>query len=75
MANSAAYVGGGLIVYGLVIVLGVFGWCANVYKLAHDDFAEPYKSEVFRAVGLVVAPVGAVLGFVTFDCEEAKDGK
>ena len=39
-------------------------WCANVYKFAKCDFEPSYKTEIIRGVGIVVPPVGWVLGWV-----------
>ena len=53
-----------------VISLILWGWCANIYKLANLDFASPYKAEIFRIAGVPVWPMGIVLGFVDFAEEE-----
>lgn len=54
----------------LVFVFGAYGWCANIYKLCHDDFIPPFKAESFRIIGVFVPPVGAVTGYVTFKKEQ-----
>lgn len=60
----------------LLVILSVvcsYGWVNNIYRLAvKDDFKAPYKAEVFRVVGIPFAPLGIVLGFVTFDKETAR---
>ena len=48
-------------------LLGVFGWCANIYKLSQCDFESSYKAEAFRGVGIFVAPAGAVMGFINIE--------
>jgi len=46
----------------LVVVL--FGWGANVYKLySHSDQMETVQI-VIRGVGLPVVPIGAVMGYI-----------
>jgi len=46
----------------LVVVL--FGWGANVYKLySHSDQMETGQI-VIRGVGLPVVPIGAVMGYI-----------
>lgn len=50
--------------YGLFFVafiLAVFGWCNNIYLLFTSESLAGL--EVARAVGIFVAPLGAVLGF------------
>lgn len=58
--------------FALIVWLAlIIGWVMNIYKLvAHDDFESPYKAEVLRTVGVFVAPLGLVLGYITFDEEE-----
>lgn len=53
-----------LIVYMVVLVLGTWGYVANIVKLCRCDFKSPVKTEVIRAVGVVVAPMGSVCGFL-----------
>ena len=45
-------------------VLGVIGWCANVYKLVTCDLqlSEFGIMEIMRIIGIFIAPLGAVLG-------------
>ena len=50
--------------------LCVMSWAYNIYKFVSLDFEAPYKAEVLRGVGIPVAPVGVVLGFVEFDEEK-----
>ena len=53
----------------LIAVVVMSGWTLNLVKLANLDFEAPYKTEVFRVVGLV-PPVGMVMGWITFEEEE-----
>jgi hypothetical protein len=44
--------------------VAVFGWCANIYKLALS-INEPLTAlTVMRVLGIPFAPMGTVLGFV-----------
>ena len=57
-----------LISFVLVVVL--LGYFTNIYKLfSNNDFASPYKSEVIRAIGIPVIPVGMIVGWMKFDGE------
>lgn len=60
-------------ILGLAIIAAfMVGWCINAYKLCKLDFASPYKAELIRGVGVVMPPLGSILGlFVTFN-EEVK---
>jgi hypothetical protein len=52
----------------LVVVALIFGciggYVTNIVKLCGTDFEPSYKAEVIRGVGVVVPPVGVVLGYV-----------
>lgn len=49
----------------VVLVLGgVGGWVANIVKLADMDFGAITGMLVIRAVGIFVAPLGSVMGFI-----------
>ncbi len=60
-----------LVVAVIYITLGV-GWCMNVYKFCTLDFESPYKAEVVRGVTIFLAPVGGVVGYITFGEEESE---
>ena len=52
------------IVWLLVCIVGFGGWVANIVKLADMDFANVTGMLVLRAIGIIAAPLGAVLGFL-----------
>jgi hypothetical protein len=52
-----------MLVWLLVFIAGFGGWVANIVKLAGMDFASVTGMLVLRAIGIIVAPLGAVLGF------------
>lgn len=58
------------IIYLAVLVLVVWGYLTNLYKLTQLDFEPNYKAEAIRIIGIPVAPLGVIAGFVTFDEEE-----
>lgn len=47
-----------------ISVACIYGWIANVIYFANCDFEKPYKAEVIRGFGIVVAPVGVVAGYI-----------
>jgi hypothetical protein len=49
-----------LLFYGFAIL----GWIMNIVQLIQCDFASPYKAEILRIVGVIVAPIGCVLGYI-----------
>lgn len=54
--------GGLVLVLALVLALGA-GWVMNIVKLFGADF-DPITGEVvLRAIGVVFAPLGAVIGW------------
>lgn len=46
----------------LLFVLAVFGWCYNIYKLFHLDSMSGELA--VRAIGIIVAPLGAIMGYI-----------
>lgn len=48
----------------MLVVAGVCGWIANVVKLVGSNFDPITGIVVARAIGIFVAPLGAVLGFL-----------
>ena len=49
---------------GLLLVLGVGGWIANIVKLVSMPLDSITGLLIVRAVGIFVAPLGSVLGFI-----------
>ena len=58
------------IIYLAFIALLIGGYFANIYKLTQLDFEPNYKAEAIRAIGVPIAPLGVIAGFVTFDEED-----
>lgn len=52
-------------IYGAVILLLGVGWVLNIINLVGMSFDPLTGLAVARAVGIIVAPLGAVLGYVT----------
>ena len=55
-----------IVAFGIILPLAG-GYIANIVKITRYDFASPYKAEFIRGVGIVMPPVGGVLGFCTID--------
>ena len=51
----------------ILYVAGVIGFVSNIVKLCKADFEPSYKEEILRGIGIPVAPVGAVLGYIDFE--------
>lgn len=51
----------------LVVLMAPVGYIMNIYKFCQCDFKEPYKAEVIRGVGIGVAPVGCVTGWLSIE--------
>lgn len=52
-----------LIVFG-VALLGAVGWVANIIKLIGSSFDPMTGIVIARVIGVFLAPLGAVLGFM-----------
>lgn len=48
----------------VLVLVGGGGWIANIVKLVGSNFDPLTGMVVARAVGIFVAPLGAVLGFL-----------
>ncbi len=49
--------------FALLFVLGVGGWVANIFKLVGMDWDAALGIEgVLRIVGIVIAPLGVIMG-------------
>ena len=52
------------LVFVIAALVGAWGWISNIIKLASMDFGGVTGMLVLRAIGVFVAPLGAVLGFL-----------
>lgn len=50
----------------LCIVISI-GWLMNVWSFAHLNFQAPYKAEVIRGAGILVAPLGGIAGYININ--------
>ena len=57
-----------LIIAGLIICAGAVGWVSNLVKLTKCDFQPSYKAEVIRGTGVLLFPMGAIVGY--FDIKD-----
>lgn len=55
-----------ILLLGSVIMVALAGWVMNIYKLVvtAGPIAEFGALEVLRVVGIFLAPLGAVMGFM-----------
>lgn len=54
----------GLVVALVLLVLAVGGWIANIVKIVNTDFDVFTGLLIARCIGVFMAPLGAVLGYV-----------
>ena len=55
---------GGAILFIAVFIASVYGWAANIFMLADGSFDPLTGVMVLRCVGIFVAPLGAVMGYI-----------
>ena len=48
----------------VLVLLGAGGWIANVVKIVGTGFADFNGMLIARCIGVFLAPLGAVLGFL-----------
>lgn len=57
---------GSLLMVLLMIILIVcigYGYINNIVELVHCDFKPSYKAEILHSIGVIVPPVGVIMGF------------
>jgi hypothetical protein len=52
------------LLFVIVWVLGAVGWVCNIITLAQSNFDHITGLILLRVIGVFVAPLGSVLGFV-----------
>lgn len=52
------------VVYILVWITAIIGWILNIIKFVGMDFTHVEPMLVLRGIGIIMAPLGAVLGFM-----------
>lgn len=55
-----------VLLFGIAIPC-LYGYVNNIVKFTKCDFKEPYKAEILRGIGIAIAPVGMVEGYLTID--------
>lgn len=62
----------GVIVLSMTIA-SVVGYLLNLSALINNaDFKQPYKTEVIRTLGVIIPPLGGIIGYMTLE-EEIKN--
>lgn len=61
------------VVLGMIFVVPV-GYVLNVVALVQCDFEPSYKAEIIHGIGIVVIPVGVVVGWIGIDDVPDKPG-
>ena len=56
----------------VIWVLAIFGWGNSLYRLTQCDFDTPLKTEVIRGAGVVIFPLGIVLGYISISDDKSK---
>ncbi len=53
-----------LFAYFALIIAIAYGWIANIITIANSNFSDITGILVLRVVGIFVAPLGVVLGYI-----------
>ena len=64
MHKQRGYTGAMAIFIIAIWVLALGGWVANIVKLVGMDFGAITGLLIVRAIGIFIAPLGAVMGFL-----------
>jgi len=62
-----------LALFAALVIAAIAGWVMNIVALCNCDFKEPYRTEALRGIGIIVAPMGAVEGYM--DLEDVEPTK
>lgn len=54
----------------IIWMLVFVGWVLNIVQFCRCDFDAPYKAEIIRGAGVVIAPVGSVVGYLNIQDEK-----
>lgn len=52
-----------IVIFVIVAIMG-YGYIMNIVKLTECDFEPIGKAEILRVTGILVPPVGAVMGYL-----------
>ena len=59
---------GATVAVGVVVLLSIpaflYGWVHNIIDIVHSSFSPLTGLVVLRCIGIFVAPLGAILGYV-----------
>jgi len=51
-------------IYLLIVLAGGTGWVKNIIAVAHSDFSNINGELVLRVIGIPMAPLGAIIGWI-----------
>lgn len=54
----------GIFVYITVLLIGGYGWISNIVTIWHTMDNPVTAKFVLRCIGIFVAPIGAILGYI-----------
>jgi hypothetical protein len=52
------------LIFSIIVCLGAWGWIWNIMKVMNSDFSTITGELVIRCIGILVAPIGCVVGFI-----------
>lgn len=64
MSSSEAGAIGAALIWLVIVVAAVYGWVMNIIQLYHSSFNDITGQLILRVVGIFVAPLGAVMGYL-----------
>lgn len=56
--------GAGAVIWLLMVGVMMYGWVANIITLYHSSFDTITGQLVLRVVGIFVAPLGSIMGYL-----------
>lgn len=62
--KQLGYTGTLFLIWLVVLAIGGYGWVMNVIEITRSDFGNITGMLVMRIIGVFMAPLGAVLGYL-----------
>jgi hypothetical protein len=53
-----------LVLWLAIVILSIYGWVSNIVEVFGADFSIVTGKLVLRVVGILIAPVGVVMGYL-----------
>ena len=64
MSSSEQGAIGAALIWLAILCAAAYGWVMNIVQLYHSSFSEITGQLILRVIGIFVAPLGSVMGYL-----------